>query len=67
MFPPDGLDVLKGAVEDVDVAGVVEAHEGGFSALPQYFVVGCNGGFSGIDKAAAADCVLFFLMSFFSP
>ena len=33
MFPPDGLDDLKGAVEDVDVAAVEEARESGFFCL----------------------------------
>jgi hypothetical protein len=33
VFPLDGLDVLEGAVEDVDVAGVDEAREGGFFCL----------------------------------
>ncbi len=60
MFPPDSLDVLEGAVEDVNVAGVDKAVREAFSALPQYFVVGCDGGLSGIDEAAVADCVLFF-------
>jgi hypothetical protein len=33
VLPPDGLDVLEGAVEDVDIASVDKACEGGFFCL----------------------------------